>query len=240
MTFAVADNAKVMVHGKAGSLTDLKAGDSVISAAAERVHHADLALSEVDTIPRHHGYVMCECRCRDETVLDRHRPAPHAEVGEELCPSQSCGRFPRKAVNAPNAIIEPSFKAGAAFSARQQEGTELDLTEDDRIDGDLALVASQPLDDAGMRSGLGGLAQNVRVNEVGHRVSVDSDSIETKKPFSGQAKSQSTRPSFGFGVRRISRYSPGSTRSTSNSSPGSMWSNCRISAGRTICPLLET
>ena len=29
MFFTVADNAKVMVHGKAGSLTDLKAGDSV-------------------------------------------------------------------------------------------------------------------------------------------------------------------------------------------------------------------
>jgi len=29
MTFSIADNAKVMVHGKAGSLADVKAGDAV-------------------------------------------------------------------------------------------------------------------------------------------------------------------------------------------------------------------
>jgi hypothetical protein len=39
---------------------------------------------------------------------------------------------------------------------------------------------------------------------------------------------------------RFSRYSPASTRSTSNCCPGSMPSCRRNSAGSTICPLLET
>ena len=37
---------------------------------------------------------------------------------------------------------------------------------------------------------------------------IDSDSMGTKKPFSGQASSQSTSPSFALGARRTSRYSP--------------------------------
>ncbi len=41
-------------------------------------------------------------------------------------------------------------------------------------------------------------------------------------------------------VLRLSRYSPGSMRSTSNSCPGLMLSCCRISAGSTTCPLLDT
>jgi hypothetical protein len=39
-----------------------------------------------------------------------------------------------------------------------------------------------------------GPAENVGVNQESHRVSVDSDSMGTKYPFSGQARSQSKRP----------------------------------------------
>lgn len=71
-------------------------------------------------------------------------------------------------------------------------------------------------------------------------MSVDSDSIGTKKSFSGQASSQSTRPSFGRAVRRTNRYSPRSRRSTSNSWPASIRSCSRSSAGSTIWPFEET
>jgi len=64
--------------------------------------------------------------------------------------------------------------------------------------------------------------------------------IGTKNPFSGQPNNQSTRPSFGRGRRRTSRYSPQSTRSTSNSCPGSMPSSRRILAGNIIRPRVET
>ena len=48
--------------------------------------------------------------------------------------------------------------------------------------------------------------------------------------FPGHASSQSTTPSLGCVERRLSRYSPRSRRSTSNSCPASMPSCCRISA----------
>ena len=51
------------------------------------------------------------------------------------------------------------------------------------------------------------LTEHVGVNEKRHDVSVDSDSIETKKSFSGHASSQSITPSFGAG-----RGEPAGTR----------------------------
>ena len=51
-------------------------------------------------------------------------------------------------------------------SARQEQNTESDFNEDDRIDGELTLVPPQPLDDLGIRVRLGGLAQYVRVHQI--------------------------------------------------------------------------
>jgi len=51
----------------------------------------------------------------------------------------------------------------------------------------------------------GRLAQNIRADQALHSVSVDSDSIGTKKSFCGQASSQSMAPSFGRGARRTRR-----------------------------------
>ena len=55
-------------------------------------------------------------------------------------------------------------------------------------------------------------ATGVAPDEVDHTVSVDSDSIGAKKSFSGQARSQSTKPSLAGGLQRTSRYSPRSMR----------------------------
>jgi hypothetical protein len=60
------------------------------------------------------------------------------------------------------------------------------------------------------------------------------------QPFSGHFNSQSTKPSLLGRCIRFSRYSPHSIRSTANFCPGLMPSCCRISAGRTTCPLLDT
>ena len=98
----------------------------------------------------------------------------------------------------------------------------------------------QPFDDPDVRNRLCRLAQDVRVNQIGHSVSVDSDSMGTKNPFSGHARSQLTTPSFGLGLSRTSRYSPRSRRSTLNSCPASIRSCCRSSAGNTICPFEDT
>jgi hypothetical protein len=58
------------------------------------------------------------------------------------------------------------------------------------------------------------VARDIGVYQISHSVSVDSDSMGTKNPFSGHARSQSTTPSCIGGVRRVSRYSPRSRRST--------------------------
>jgi len=84
------------------------------------------------------------------------------------------------------------------------------------------------------------LLREVLVNQKSHSVSVDSVSMGTKNPFSGQASSQSRTPSFGFRARRTKRYWPRSSRSTMNSSPGTMPSCLRSAAGSTILPLEET
>src|SRR6266705_1026974 len=68
------------------------------------------------------------------------------------------------------------------------------LAQNDGIDRNLALVLPQPVNHPGLRVGPGGLAKHVRIDQVGHKVSVDSDSMGTKKPFSGQDSSQSTDP----------------------------------------------
>ena len=69
-------------------------------------------------------------------------------------------------------------------------------------------------------------------------VSVRSKGLN--QPLTGQARRSFKRPSLRRRDLRLSRYSPLSIRSISNSCPGLMRSWWRISAGRTICPLLET
>ena len=73
----------------------------------------------------------------------------------------------------------------------------MQLAKNDGVDGDLTLVVAKPLDHLQIRSWPRRLAENIGIDEISHSVSVDSDSIATKKPFSGHARSQSTTPSFG-------------------------------------------
>ena len=108
------------------------------------------------------------------------------------------------------------------------------------IDGKMWLMCAKPRHDPRIGRRFRRLAENVGVDKVSHSVSVDPDSIGTKKPFSGQPRSQSSAPSLGAGERRLSRYSPRPRRSTSNACPASIRSCRRNSAGRTIWPFEET
>src|SRR5208282_2905741 len=110
-----------------------------------------------------------------------------------------------------HARIEPVLEPGAFLPRRQKENSEPQFAENDGVDRDLALVLSQPFDGLGVGRRPRRLAENVGVDKVSHSVSVDPDSIGTKKPFSGQPRSQSSAPSLGAGERRLSRYSPGRT-----------------------------
>src|SRR2546428_733871 len=165
---------------------------------------------------------MHESRGSNETVFDRHRASGRTKRGKQLRPSHPRLRLPRQAVQPLNAFVKPPFQPSSALPLGQEKDAEPDFAEDERVDGDVGLMLPQPVDDLGIWRGLGGFAQDVRVDEELHSVSVDSDSIGTKKFFSGQPSSQSTTPSLGRVGRRTSLYSPRSTRSTSNSCPASI------------------
>jgi len=57
---------------------------------------------------------------------------------------------------------------------------EPDLAQNDGINHQFTLVASQPLDCLRIWGRLGGLAEDIGVDQIGHSVSVDSDSMGTK------------------------------------------------------------
>jgi hypothetical protein len=179
-------------------------------------------------------------RCRNQTVLDGHGLARGPKVGKQFGPAQSCGGVPRYTKNFRGAFPEPAFQALTPFAGGEKKNAEPDFSKDERIHSNLTFVLLQPFEHTRIGRWLGGLAEHISIHQVGQSVSVDSDSMATKNPLSGQASSQSTRPWFGRGLRRTSRYSPRSTRSTSNACPASMPSRWRNSAGSTIWPLVET
>ena len=153
----------------------------------------------------------------DKAVFDGHSSPGGAETCEQLRPPRTRLCLPRQTAEPLDASVEPPLETGAPPPAAQEENAEAHLTEDDWIDDDFTLVLSEPVNHLGIGHLLGWLAEDVSVDKIFHSVSVDSDSIGTKKPFPGQASSHSTTPSFGGADRRFSRYSPRSTRSMSNS-----------------------
>lgn len=139
-----------------------------------------------------------------------------------------------------NSCGKPSLQFSTARSGWQQINTETNFAEDYWVDSDFTFVVAKPLDDPLLRLRLRRFTQDVGINEICHSVSVDSDSIGTKYPLTGQSSSQSTSPSFDFFPILTTRYSPRSIRSTSNSCPGLM-ASCRFNAdGKSSSPVLDT
>lgn len=225
--------AQVRHHGSQRAIAAC-ASRVALLCRVKRIDDLHASLLEVRSIARRDGEPVYQGCRRNKAVLDRHRASRLAKCCEERRPSKTCRGVPRKTLHKLDTGIEPLLQLPSAPPSGQQQDAEANLAKDDRIDGDLAFVALQPLEAALIRRGLGRLAEHVGVNEKLHNVSVDSDSIGTKKSFSGHASSQSMTPAFGLGIRRTSRYSPRSTRSTSNSCPVSIRSRWRSSAGNTI------
>src|SRR5262245_3106493 len=206
----------------------------------ERIDDLHAGLFEIRPVTCRDDQAVHESACGDEAVLDRHRASGCPERGQQFRPARAEDGFTRQAVQAPDALIEPTLEPRTALSFRQQQNAEPDLTEDERIDRDLGFVPSEPSYHVEVRRDLGRLAQDVCIDEEFHSASVDSDSIGTKKSFTGHARNQSTTASSACVGPRTSRYPPRSIRSTSNSCTASIRSRCRISAGSTICPFDET
>src|SRR6516162_10513909 len=192
----------------------------------EWVDEADAGLIEVGAVARDNDQAVDQSGGGDQAVFDRHGAPCSAKICEQLCPPHACFCFPRQAMKPLNARVEPPLETGAPFPLAQQQNAESQLAEDYGIDGQFTLVPPEPLDHLGNGRLLGRLAQHVGVDQIPHSSSVDPDSTGTKKPFAGHASNQSTTPSFGGAKRRVRRYSPRSSRSTSNSWPASIRS-CR-------------
>ncbi|HVR37953.1 MAG TPA: hypothetical protein VMU84_02585 [Thermoanaerobaculia bacterium] len=123
---------------------------------------------------------MNERRSRDEAVFDRHRVSGRSKVREQLSPTQARLCFPRQANEPLNTRFKPALEVCPAFSAREKKNAESKLAEDDRVNGDLSLVPSQPPKDRWIGRRLGRFAQDVGIDQISHSVSVDSESIATK------------------------------------------------------------
>ena len=74
-------------------------------------------------------------------------------------------------------LVTPFFEPLPTTSFRQDEDAVFQLAQHDGIDNKLGFVVPQPIDHRLIRSGFGGLTQNVCIDKVGHNVSVDSDSM---------------------------------------------------------------
>ena len=76
--------------------------------------------------------------------------------------------------------IKPGFEPASALSCRQEMNAESDLAQNDGVNHQVTLVAPQPFDGLGIGRGLGGYAEDMGDDQIGHSVSVDSDSMGTK------------------------------------------------------------
>ena len=106
------------------------------------------SLLEVTPIPCGNDETVDECGCGDQTVFDRYRLAPGAQIHQKLRPTQSSSTVPGQTVDSRNSISEPSLEPRAALAAWQQENSKTDLTENDRIDGHFALMLTKPFHDS--------------------------------------------------------------------------------------------
>ena len=83
-------------------------------------------------------------------------------------------------MDALRAVVEPTLEIRPTLSLGQQQDAKPHLAENNRVHGDVSLISPEPVHHASMRRWFRGLAQHIRINEVLHNASVDSDSIGVK------------------------------------------------------------
>ena len=120
---------------------------------------------EIASFESHNRQIVSQRGCGNEAVLDRHRAPFRAKRHEQLGPTQSRRGLPRDALQPLHSVLEPPLQPASATTARKQQDAETDLTQDDRIDGELGLIVAKPLDNTLVRGGLGRLREDVRVNQ---------------------------------------------------------------------------
>jgi hypothetical protein len=119
---------------------------------------------EIASVKGHNRQIVRQRSRGDEAVLDRHRAPFRAKSREQLGPAQSRRGLPWNAVQPLYPVLEPALKPASAATTWEQQDAETDLTQDDRVDGELGLIVPKPIDNALVRGRLGRLREDVRVN----------------------------------------------------------------------------
>jgi len=125
----------------------------------------DLGLAEVGDVAGDDRQAVNQSRRRNQAVLDRHGRSSNPHISEEPCPPEAGLGCPVEAGDSANAAIEPLLQPPAASTRRQKLDPESQLTENDRIDGDLAFMTTEPVDDLGIGPRPRGLAEGICINE---------------------------------------------------------------------------
>src|SRR5437016_7071068 len=156
----------------------------------EGIDDGNTGLREINAVSRSDRQTVDDGGRCDETILDGHRFSGSARLRQQFRPLQPRVRIPGKTMETPGPCIKPTLQRRPLLSFGKNKNAETQFTENDGIDGDVSLVRAKPMHNQRIRSWFRRLAQNVRVNQILHRVSVDSESMGTKKSLCGQASSQ--------------------------------------------------
>jgi len=147
---------------------------------AERIQHFDASLLEVSTVSSCNSQPVMQGVCSNQSILDRHGLRRMAERRKQSRPTQSSCRLKAQTLNSFDAMLKPTLQSSTTPSNGQEQNTELNLSEDDWINHDFRFIVPQPSHYFRVGGWFRGFAENISVDQIGHNVSVDSDSIGTK------------------------------------------------------------
>lgn len=213
----------------------------------KRVHRFHARLFEIASVSHGDGEVVFESSRRDHAVQQRDAYSFTPQVRHQSGPTPADRSVSGNAFDRFNNGLKPIFKFVSFASSGQREDPSTQFAKSDRIDDKIGLVRGKPFDDPGLRRLFCRFAQYVRIDEECHPSLGASTSFVLSlrssgwnQSLTGQESSSLTKPLLCGRSFRLRRYSPRSRRSIWNSCPGLMSSSLRISAGRMICPLVET
>src|SRR5262245_14024112 len=213
----------------------------------ERVQRFHARLFEIARVARGNGEVVLKRGGGNHSVKERDCISFPLQIHHQSGPSPTDRGVPRNAVNGLYNFFKPLLESCPLATAWKRENTDAQFAENDGIHNEVSLIGSEPFDNLAIRRRPRRFAEYVRIYQVSHPSVgalmlsvVSARSRGWNHPLTGQASNNFTSPSLRRPSFRFRRYSPRSMRSISNSCPASMSSRCRISAGRTICPFVET
>ena len=127
-----------------------------------------MCLAEIGNVPGDDSQAVNQSGGCNQTVLHRHGRSSRPHISEEPCPPETGLGCPIEAGDSADTTLEPLLQPLATPARRQKLDPESQLTENDRVDGDLAFMATEPIDDLCIRPRPRGLTEDIRIDEEFH------------------------------------------------------------------------